>query len=141
MTVQHILFLTALGVAVFVAFRYGGRDERAAAIALLAATVLTPVALSHDYASPEVGVLLVDMALFTVLAMIALRSAAFWPIWAAGFQLCALAVHLAAAKMPAMMPGAYAETLVIWSYPVLAALGFGAWFEAGNRRGNRRGQS
>lgn len=133
--VPQILFLSALGVAVFVAFWHGGRDERAAAIALLAATAITPVALSHGYASPEFGVVIVDLAVFAILAMIALRSQAFWPMWAAGFQLCALSVHLAAAQMPHMMPAAYAETLAIWSYPVLAALGFGTWFEAGNRHG------
>jgi hypothetical protein len=68
--------------------------------------------------------------LFAALATIALQSRAFWPMWAAGLQLGALAVHLAAAKMPAMVPAAYAETLAIWSYAVLGALALGTWWEA-----------
>jgi len=135
LTGMQILFIIALGATVFVTLLRGALYERSAALALLMATVLTPLVLSHGYSSPEFGVVIVDMILFGILAMIALRSTSFWPIWAAGFQLCALAVHLAAAQMPHMMPAAYAETLAIWSYPVLAALGFGTWLEAGNRHG------
>jgi hypothetical protein len=135
LTGTHLLFVIALAATLCVTLARGGRDERTAAVALLVATVLTPIAITHGYSSPEMGVVVVDMALFGILAMIALRSSSFWPMWAAGFQLCALAVHLAAAQMPQMMPAAYAETLVIWSYPVLAALGFGTWFEAGKRHG------
>jgi len=132
---SQLLFLTALGTTLAVVFWRGGREERAAAFALMAATALTPIALTHGYTSPEIGVILIDLALFTALAIIALKSVVFWPMWAAGFQLCALSVHMAAAQMPLMLPAAYAETLVIWSYLVLAALGLGTWFEAGKRHG------
>jgi hypothetical protein len=50
-------------------------------------------------------------------------------MWAAGFQGCAVAVHLVAARSPTMLPAVYAETLAVWAYPVLAALAAGTWLE------------
>jgi len=135
MTILALIFLVALVSVTALSFRHGGRDEMLAAIAIVSATFLTPIVQGYGFTEPEMGIVLVDIALFLALTALAMRSSAFWPMWAAGFQLCALSVHLAAAQMPHMMPAAYAETLVIWSYPVLAALGFGTWFEAGKRHG------
>lgn len=130
---EPILFAALLVATLAVAWRRGGRDERLAALALIGGAVLTPLAQLRGFAGPEFGIVLVDALLFTALAAIALRSRAFWPIWAAGFQLGALAVHLAAAQMPSMMPAAYAATLIIWSYPVVVAVAIGSWLEG---RGN-----
>jgi cytochrome bd-type quinol oxidase subunit 2 len=133
-TAQQILFLTALAVTMGIALMHGGRDERTAAFAIMAAAILTPLSQSQDFASPEVGILAVDAMLFGVLTAVALRSRSFWPMWAAGFQMGALAIHLAAAKMPSILPAAYAESLVIWSYPVLAVVALGTWHEVRPRR-------
>ena len=135
MSALQIIFLSVLSAAILLAFRWGGRDERLAALAVLGATLMTPLVQSYGFKGPETGIVIVDFALFAALAAIAMRSRSFWPIWAAGFQLCALAVHMAAAAMPGIMPGAYAETLVIWSYPVLLALGIGTWLEVRSSRG------
>jgi len=110
---------------------YGGKDERLGAILLAAAAVLSPLSLVRGWAAPELGITLVDVGLFAALLALAMRSRAFWPIWAAGFQLCAVAVHLVAGLSPSMLPAAYAETLALWAYPVLAALAVGTWVEAG----------
>lgn len=126
---EPILFAALLLSTLALAWRRGGRDERLAALALIGGAVLTPLAQLRGFAGPEFGIVLVDALLFAALAAIALRSRAFWPIWAAGFQLGALAVHLAAAKMPDMLPAAYAATLIIWSYPVVVAVAMGSWLE------------
>jgi uncharacterized protein (DUF2062 family) len=131
---ELMIFLLALGGTLLLAALHGGRDERTAALAIGAAALLTPLLVSHHYEAPELGVLLVDSLLFAALAAIAMSSRAFWPMWAAGLQLGALAVHLAAAKMPEMVPAAYAETLAIWSYAVLGALAAGTWWEARRER-------
>ncbi len=133
MSFAQIIFWSFLVAAVGVAVRFGGRDERLVAIVLLAATFFTPLVLSHGYSSPESGIIMIDILLFMALATIAMRSESFWPMWAAGFQLCALAVHVAAAELPTIRPAAYAETLAILSYPVIAALGIGTWLEARRR--------
>jgi hypothetical protein len=131
------LFLLLMATALFLALKVGGKDERLAAAALLAAALASPIVQSHSYAAPEMGIVLVDAILFIALLLLALRSSAFWPMWAAGFQLCALAVHFAAAKSPHMMPATYAETLALWAFPQLLALLFGTWYEARMRDGQR----
>lgn len=130
MIVSTLLFLALLAFTLLAAFAWGGRDERLGALAMLAATLLTPLMQARHFAGPELGIVLVDILLFAALLAIALQSRHFWPIWAAGFHLCALAVHFAAWRWPGMLPAAYAETLVIWSYPVLAAVLLGTLIEA-----------
>jgi hypothetical protein len=133
---EPLLFAALLVGTLALAWYRGGREERLAALALVAGAILTPLAQHRGFAGPEHGIVLVDLLLFAALGAIALRSRAFWPLWAAGFQLGALAVHLAAAQMPAILPAAYAATLIIWSYPVVVAVALGTWFEGGNGHGS-----
>ncbi|WP_448579262.1 hypothetical protein [Thermaurantiacus sp.] len=130
------IFYMALAMVVGFAFARGGRDERLAAIAMLMAAAATPLLVQQQFAGPEAGVILVDIALFLALSAIAMQSTRFWPLWAAGFQLGAVVVHFASSRLPELIPAAYAETLVIWSYPVLAALLLGAVLEGA--RGHRQ---
>ena len=132
-----VAFILAMLVACGVATLWGGRDERLAALALAIASLVSPLAVSRHWAGPELGVILVDGALFAALVYIAIGSKSFWPMWAAGFQLCGLAVHLAAAISPKMLPAAYAETLALWSYAVIATLFVGTLVESGVRHGRR----
>lgn len=134
MSFLFFLFITATVSSLVLAWWLGGRDERLAATILAAAAVLSPFVQSHSYSSPEFGIVAVDVVLFLALLGIAMISRAFWPIWAAGFQLCAVAVHFAAAKSPVMLPATYAEALAIWTFPVLGALIAGTWLEAKARR-------
>jgi hypothetical protein len=133
----YLAFILAMLCACGVAAWWGGRDERLAALALALAAVITPLAVSRHWAGPEMGVVLVDGALFAALMYIAIGSRAFWPMWATGFQLCGLAVHLAAAMSPHMLPAAYAETLAVWSYAVVLTLLIGTLFEGRVRHGRR----
>lgn len=129
MNPAFVFFLISmLGVCAYAVLR-GGRDERLGAIALAAAAVMSPMAVNHQWGGPELGVVFVDLALLAALIVLAMRSRAFWPMWAAGFQGCAVAVHLVAARSPTMLPAVYAETLAVWAYPVLAALAAGTWLE------------
>lgn len=137
MSIADLFFWSCVAVVIGVAALHGKREERMAAGMIVAAALVTPLAVSHSYHSPEIGVVLVDTALFLALAAIALRSTAFWPMWAAGFQLGALAVHFAAARLPTILPAVYAETLAIWAYPVMAAIAIGTWQEAGRRHGQQ----
>lgn len=135
MSFASILFVCALVTVCGVAMWRGGSDERVAASAIAAAAILSPLVRVHDYSGPELGLILVDGSLFLLFAFIAMRSRAFWPMWTAGFQLCALAGHLAAAKSSAVVPAAYVETLVIWSYAVMLGLFVGTLVEGQRRHG------
>lgn len=134
MTFLQILFLVALFGSIGLALSVGGREERIAAVAIMAATLGTPMVQRQDFVGIEAGILMVDFLLLVVLMWLALTSRAFWPLWAAGLQLGALMVHMTAGWAPHILPAAYAETLVIWSYPVLGALAAGSWFEARRRQ-------
>ena len=136
MNLLFMLFAIGTITSIILAWWKGGRDERLAAMALLAAAFASIFLQSHRYSSPEMTVVFVDIGLFAALLGIALMSRSFWPIWAAGFQLCAVAVHLAAAKSPSMLPATYADALAIWTFPVLGALILGTWHEGRMRHGN-----
>ncbi|MCS6986347.1 MAG: hypothetical protein NZM40_02765 [Sphingomonadaceae bacterium] len=129
-------FYLCLSVVVAVALWRGRRDERLGALAVTGAALASPFVVDQRFTGRETWLLLIDLALFVVLGMIALRSNRFWPLWAAGFQLGALAVHVAAGQLRDLVPAAYAETLAIWSYAVLAALLVGS-FEASRREADR----
>ncbi len=130
MLVFQLLFLLLLLWAAARALRLRSAEFGTAVAASAAAAVATPLAQTWDFARPEVGIFLVDLGLFLVLAGLAVRTTAFWPIWASGFQLGTLAIHLAAAKYPHLVPAAYAEALVIWSFPVLLTIAAGLHWEA-----------
>lgn len=125
MTLAQGLYVVIMAWALTNAALRRDLEQGLAAIALLVAAILSPLVEREAYVEPEAGVFFIDLALFIALMAIAVRSRSFWPMWASGLQLCTLAVHLAAAKYPAMVPAAYAETLVIWSFPVLVVVAFG----------------
>ncbi len=137
MNPAFIFFLICMLAVCGFAILKGGNDERLGAVALAAAAILSPVALASDWNRPEAGIILVDVALLVALLLLALRSVAFWPLWATGFQLCAVAVHVVALVSPSLLPAAYAETLALWAYPVLASLAIGTWLEAEAHHGQR----
>jgi hypothetical protein len=69
--------------------------------------------------------LAVDAGFLAFLALLALRSDRFWPIWAAGFQLLAVITHCARLLDPTLGAWVYITAGVIWTYLVLFALTFG----------------
>lgn len=133
------MFLSVLGLAVlaascFVALRWGGFDERLAAIGMIVAVVASNIVSDGSYGHTETGVLIVDAALFFGLLLLALRSDRFWPMWAAAFQLIATMVHVGSMTETGDFAWAYYVALIFWTYPVVIALMAGTWFEGRNRR-------
>ncbi len=116
-----VFYNLILNGVILYALVYGGRPERVGAVAMWSATYLS-VPTSSFSSGPELGILFVDLALLAVLLVILVRSDRYWPIWATGFHLIAVLTHLAKAIDPKILPVAYANYLVLWSYPVLATL-------------------
>ncbi|OSZ70504.1 hypothetical protein CAP39_05875 [Sphingomonas sp. IBVSS1] len=129
----EILGLVTLLGTVAVALRWGGRDERFAAYAFIAATVLSWL-LDNDYHGVQMSVLAIDLALLCGLVALALTSDRFWPMYAAAFQLVGTMVHIGSMTETGDFAWAYAVGLVFWSYPVMAALIAGSWLEGRPRR-------
>lgn len=112
------------------AFLKGRTDERVAAGAMLVAAALSPFALSAGFASPETGILGIDVALLALLLFIALKSDRYWPLWAAGFHIVGTTIHLATFVEVDIWPPAYANAQAFWAWPVLVALLVGTMAEA-----------
>jgi hypothetical protein len=130
-----LLYLLALVLAGVGAFRWGGRPERLGAMAVVAASVLTPL-VQGSFSDPEYGVIAVDGALLLVLLWLALFSERYWPMPAAAFHLVGMSVHLTKILDPTVWWQAYLHANAFWAYPVLLALALGAWLEG--PRGGRR---
>lgn len=99
----------------------GGRTGRVGSAIFLSGTGLTALATLYDPAwdSTSYVIFAVDGACLLALAMLAVHSTRFWPIWAVGFQTVAVATHLATIWVPDLLPKAYQALLAFWSIPIL----------------------
>jgi hypothetical protein len=127
--ITALFALLLFGTCAF-AFLHGRTDERVAAGAMMGAAVLSPILVNGGWASPETGVLGIDMALLALLVVIALKSDRFWPLWAAGFHVVGTTIHLATFVDADIWPPAYANAQAFWAWPVLVALLVGTLLEA-----------
>lgn len=129
-----IITLLTIGACCAYALRWGGLDERLAAIGGLLAVLASNLVTDRLYTHTESGVLAVDVALFIGLLVLALRSDRFWPMYAAAFQLVGTMFHFASMTQTGNVEWAYYIALVFWTFPVFFALAAGTWFEGRFRR-------
>lgn len=122
---RPFIFAGLLLLATLFALVRGGGPERWAAAAYLSAytaTVWLTVDKHSAFHRIEWGVFATDLALMVVLMILALQSNRMWTLWAASFQLVGVSAHLAKLMIPEILAGAYAATLMIWSYAVIPVL-------------------
>ena len=127
---HYIIFWALLLLICAYAFWRGQAEERIAAGACLAATIVTvldiaPVGLR--YRSIDPAQLAIDGAMLLTFVAIALRSDRFWPLWVAGLQLTMSFSHLMKAIDANLIPRVYAAAAVLWSYPILFIILIGTW--------------
>ena len=94
---HYVIYWAILLLICAFAFWRGRQEERIAAGACLAATIVTvwiipPVALRYSAMDP--AQLAIDGAMLATFVTIALRSERFWPLWVAGLQLTMSTSHL-----------------------------------------------
>lgn len=124
-----LIMLLVVGGVLYALIR-GGRDERIAALALIAGVILTEIAggLSGTrWREPEYGVMAVDAALLAFLMWLALRSERFWPLWSAAAQLVGTLTHIGFLMQESIVATAYATTQPMWVVPLVAAIAVGTW--------------
>lgn len=138
MKLHQIVYFGVLFLVISVALWRGGRPERSAAVAVFAASFATPLVQSDLFASPQYGILTVDLLLLGWLGLLALVTDRFWPLWATGFHLIGTITHIARMVDPTVVPPAYAIGQALWSYPVLAALAWGTLVEARGAKASPR---
>lgn len=125
-SLRKIIFTLIILALIAIVWRRGGWPERAGAAAMIMAAALTAVAQDRpNWLEPQIGILAVDLGLFVALTAIALTSDRWWPLWAAGFQLVGVFIHLATIIDPVVLPHAYYRALSIYTYPVILALAIG----------------
>lgn len=125
---------TTVAITFFIALKWGGIDEKIAALVLVVAVFATNIVTDGSYDHTETNVLVVDISVFFGLLVLALRSDRFWPLWAAAFQLVATMVHIGSISQTGDFSWAYYFALTFWSFPVFIALMAGTWLEGRGRR-------
>lgn len=109
------------------AFLKGGSEERLIAACLLMNVTATVVLRDPSWPHLQWAAFGVDLAQLGVLVGIALRSAKYWPLAAAGFHLLTVLTHIAKMIDPQLHQWAYITAIVIWTYLLIAALAVGTW--------------
>lgn len=122
--IQTVGLLLTLIVTIVVIWR-GGRPERIAALASLAAFVASPWAQKLSQGRwPLPGVALVDISLCALLVVLALRYDRTWLILTAGAELATVLAHLGMILDPTLMARGYVTSLWIFYFIFLAALAY-----------------
>lgn len=125
-----LLYWSILTLTCGYALLRGRVDERVAAGMCIGASIISVLVLSPmsvRYTSLEEGEMAVDLIVFAVFLMVALRSDRFWPLWITGLQLTTILAHLLKAIDFKLLPAAYGAAERFWSYPILIVIAVGAW--------------
>ena len=133
-----LFFAVLLFGCFFYALARGGWPEKAGAFALVAGSLLTVAVnspLPQRYASVEVGILIVDVAVLLAFLALALLTDRYWPLWTTALQLLVVLAHLARLVDPGMFRLGYGFILAVWSYIqiVIMVLGTRAYHQRKTR--------
>ena len=124
------LFRIILGLVALYAFMRGSRDERLVGVICVTGALATHLLISplrERFASVELPVMIVDLAVFAGFLLVALRSSRFWPLWVAGLQLTTMMGHVLKAIDLSLLPRAYGASMTFWAYPIVLILAVGTW--------------
>ncbi|HEX2817784.1 MAG TPA: hypothetical protein VHN39_15435 [Phenylobacterium sp.] len=118
--------LTLLAICILAIWR-GGRHERIATFGLLGGWIVTVAAYRVPNLPTEYIVLAADLSLLALLIWVAMKSPAWWPIFAAGFHLLAILTHVAKDLDRQLGTWAYISAQIIWGYLLAITIGVGSW--------------
>lgn len=106
---------------------FGGKTGIAGSLIFLLAALLSYwAAYANPYwDSTMYPLFFVDLGCLIALAVLALKSNRYWPIWACGFQFVAVATHVGTMLVPDIMPKAYQAILSFWAVPILVVMSIG----------------
>lgn len=123
-----VLYLTLLSMTCSYALWRGGLPERLAAsiiLAAVAASVLVASSYRGAFAQREIGIFLVDLAMFGAVTMLALRAERFWPLCMAALLGLGLQLQLLSMVAPESGRQVYKVLHALNAYPVLLLLAIG----------------
>lgn len=110
---------------------FGGHVEKIGAVILATKTLLGFSAGLYDQTWTHVSwpVFTVDVMAVLAFTWLSLRSDRYWPLWAAGYSLAAVAVHLAAATDVGFRPAVYHGIKGLIALPMECTIMFGIYLD------------
>lgn len=137
----HVVGFAAAFLACLVyAFVAGGRPERFAMLAQLAAFLFGLAVISFHWTNWRgfpIGVALADVGLSVALTGLALKANRIWPIVLAGLQVATLFAHVAKLLSIPVPTAGYAIFVQLWGWPMLLVTAVGTYKH--HQRTKRRG--
>jgi hypothetical protein len=132
-----LLFWTLLLLCCTFAATAGKLAGRIGALMILTASCATSLVYQwSSWSNVHIPILTIDVLLLAGLYILALRSNAYWPIWAAGFHLISVAAHVATMLVPEYRVSIYWSFGSIWSLFVLMAMVVGIALDRGRDIGS-----
>lgn len=118
------LFTILLFASCAYAFLAGGKEGRWVSLLIISAALLSIPASHLDYgwARAQLPVLAIDVLLLIGLAIVAVRSRRYWPLWMTGFHLVSVSTHAARLAEPDLPPLIYFALQSFWSPPGLLVM-------------------
>jgi len=123
-----LLYVTLLLACFAYALVRGGWPERLGVLILMVGSALTFAALpplQQRYASVEMGIMLIDVAVLFAFLALALSTDRYWPLWTTALQLLVVFAHLARWADPHMFRLGYGIIMAGWSYLQLLVMALG----------------
>jgi hypothetical protein len=128
---QIISTASVTAVCAYAGWR-GGATERWGALLTFLDWMLTPLAERLTRINEaELAVFALDALYLSLMLTIALRSRRFWPLFAVGFYMLEVLMHIDMLVDHKVRARPYFVGMEIWSYLSLFALAAGVRFEAG----------
>lgn len=127
MNILSLIFHGVLLLCTVYATFNGGRTGIAGSAIFVATSALTAAAtrIYPDWAGASLGLFAIDCLCLLALIVLALVSDRYWPIWASGFQMVAVATHFAMISIPDILPTSFQALLSIWAIPMILVMVMG----------------
>ncbi|MCF8505789.1 MAG: hypothetical protein K9G59_12835 [Caulobacter sp.] len=103
----------------------GGRAQKVAAAVVFAGWIASAAAEDRTFRNPQFLTMALDVGLTVIFVTLALIWRPLWLTALAVFQVLTMATHFAMILDPRIWPRASITAYMIWSYLVLASLGWG----------------
>ncbi len=124
------LFLALLMAVCLYSVIKGGQPERRVVVIFIVGFVMSIIATAPSdemYMHPEIGVLIVDLAMLSGFIVLALSAERYWTLWICSMQVIQVMSHIPKMIIPELLPQAYYIIAAIWAYPMLIVLTVGTY--------------
>jgi hypothetical protein len=130
MTILLCFFWTVCALCLFLAFRFGERDEKRSMtiIAVGSASTAVVAAIANiNHWDVALFILFVDICVLISFVRVMFESQKFWPIWIGSLQLISVVINILDVLASSTLPAAYDMLQGFWVYPMFLAIMAGTY--------------